>query len=102
MTDAEIEERRLSVSLMRGEDSGGGTAYRPGDIDVICRSLLAFPGLGGPYISPIKLGSKGCWQKLEVSRERHGDYWKPASILEELAKNGKTFAEWSRTVSFAK
>ena len=44
--------------------------------------------------TPIKLVAK-LLAKIRGLQERHGDYWKPASILEELAKNGKTFAEWS-------
>ena len=97
MTDAEIEERCLFGLINEGAKIlEEGIAYRPGDIDVIWSFGYGFPRFrGGPMYIADQIGSKALLAKIRGLQERHGDYWKPASILEELAKNGKTFAEWS-------
>ena len=97
MTDAEIEERCLFGLINEGAKIlEEGIAYRPGDIDVIWSFGYGFPRFrGGPMYIADQIGSKALLAKITGLQERHGDYWKPASLLEELAKNGKTFAEWS-------
>ena len=97
MTDAEIEERCLFGLINEGAKIlEEGIAYRPGDIDVIWSFGYGFPRFrGGPMYIADQIGSKALLAKIRGLQERHGDYWKPASLLEELAKNGKTFAEWS-------
>ena len=88
MTDAEIEERCLFGLINEGAKIlEEGIAYRPGDIDVIWSFGYGFPRFrGGPMYIADQIGSKALLAKIRGLQERHGDYWKPASLLEELAK----------------
>ncbi len=97
MADAEIEERCVLGLINEGAKIlEEGIAYRPGDIDVIWSFGYGFPRFrGGPMYIADQIGSKALLAKIRGFQERHGYYWKPASLLKELAKNGKTFAEWS-------
>lgn len=75
-----------------------GIAQRPGDIDVVYVFGYAFPAAkGGPMHYADQVGLKNVYDKICEFRERDGEqYWKPAPLLEKLAKEGKTFAEWGR------
>ena len=56
----------------------------------------AFPAAkGGPMHYADRVGLKRVFDKICEFRDREGElYWKPAPLLEKLAKEGKTFAEW--------
>ena len=42
-----------------------------------------------------QVGLKNVYDKICEFRDRYGEqYWRPAPLLEQLAKEGKTFAEW--------
>lgn len=74
-----------------------GIAQRPGDIDVVYVFGYAFPAAkGGPMHYADHIGLKNVYDKICEFRDREGgeQYWKPAPLLEKLAKEGKTFAEW--------
>lgn len=73
-----------------------GIAQRPGDIDVVYVFGYAFPAAkGGPMHFADQVGLKNVYDKICEFRDRDGEqYWKPAPLLERLAKEGKTFAEW--------
>lgn len=74
-----------------------GIAQRPGDIDVVYVFGYAFPAAkGGPMHYADHVGLKNVYDKICEFRDREGgeQYWKPAPLLEKLAKEGKTFAEW--------
>ena len=44
-----------------------------------------------------QVGLKNVYDKICEFRDRYGEqYWQPAPLLEQLAKEGKTFAEWDR------
>lgn len=73
-----------------------GIAQRPSDIDVVYVFGYAFPAAkGGPMHYADQVGLKNVYDKICEFRDRYGEqYWKPAPLLEKLAKEGKTFAEW--------
>ena len=75
-----------------------GIAQRPSDIDVVYVFGYAFPvAKGGPMFWADQIGLKNIYDKICEFRDRYGEqYWKPAPLLEKLANEGKTFAEWSR------
>jgi len=73
-----------------------GIAQRPSDIDVVYVFGYAFPAAkGGPMHYADHVGLKNVYDKICEFRDMYGEqYWKPAPLLEKLAKEGKTFAEW--------
>jgi len=75
-----------------------GIAQRPSDIDVVYAFGYAFPvAKGGPMFWADQIGLKNIYDKICEFRDKYGEqYWKPAPLLEKLANEGKTFAEWSR------
>ncbi len=75
-----------------------GIAQRPSDIDVVYVFGYAFPAAkGGPMHYADHVGLKNVYDKICEFRDIYGEqYWKPAPLLEKLAKEGKTFAEWGR------
>ena len=80
-----------------------GIAQRPSDIDVVYVFGYAFPvAKGGPMFYADQVGLKNVYDKICEFRDRYGEqYWRPAPLLEQLAKEGKTFAEWDRERSLA-
>jgi 3-hydroxyacyl-CoA dehydrogenase len=96
-SDQEILERCLYPLINEGalilEE---GIAQRPSDIDVVYVFGYAFPAAkGGPMHYADRVGLKNVYDKICEFRDREGElYWKPAPLLEKLAKEGKTFAEW--------
>jgi 3-hydroxyacyl-CoA dehydrogenase len=72
-----------------------GIAIRSSDIDVIWIYGYGFPAFrGGPmhYADTIGLGTV-CNDLLQLEKE-HGDFWKPAPLLEKLARENKKFADF--------
>ena len=74
-----------------------GIAQRASDIDVVYVFGYAFPvAKGGPMFYADQVGLKNVYDKICEFRDRYGDdYWAPAPLLEKLAAEGSTFAEWS-------
>jgi 3-hydroxyacyl-CoA dehydrogenase len=97
VSDQEILERCLYPLINEGalilEE---GIAQRPSDIDVVYVFGYAFPApKGGPMHYADHVGLKNVYDKICEFRDRYGEnYWKPAPLLEKLAKEGKTFAQW--------
>ena len=75
-----------------------GIAQRPSDIDVVYVFGYAFPvAKGGPMFYADQVGLKNVYDKICEFRDRYGaEYWQPAPLLEMLAKEGKTFAQWDQ------
>ncbi len=73
-----------------------GIAQRPGDIDIVYVYGYAFPAAkGGPMFYADEVGLKNVYDTIcRYADELGGDYWKPAPLLEKLAKEGSTFAAW--------
>ena len=73
-----------------------GIALRPGDIDVIYAHGFGFPRhRGGPMGYADELGLPNVLARVNDYRERFGDYWQPAPLLQRLAAAGKGFYEFS-------
>lgn len=69
-----------------------GYASRAGDIDVIYCHGFGFPRYrGGPMFYADTIGLPTLLARIHEYHERVGDYWKPASLLEELANQGRGF-----------
>ena len=75
-----------------------GIAQRPGDIDVVYVYGYAFPAArGGPMYYADQLGLDKVYAGICEFRNRAGaEYWQPAPLLEQLVKQGKTFAQWDQ------
>lgn len=99
ISDEEIMERMLCAMINEGalvlEE---GMAQRSSDIDVVFANGYGMPRYrGGPMIYADIVGLKNIYQAICKYRDRYGDlYWTPAPLLEQLAKEGKTFTEWRK------
>lgn len=73
-----------------------GIAQRPGDIDIVYVYGYAFPAAkGGPMFYADEVGLKNVYDAIcRFADELGADYWKPAPLLEKLAKADSTFAAW--------
>jgi 3-hydroxyacyl-CoA dehydrogenase len=94
---AEIVERCILQLINVGAQVlEAGVAVRAADIDVVWVHGYGFPRhVGGPMFHADILGLAHVLDRIEHYRTRLGDdYWKPAGLLERLAKQGKTFAQW--------
>ncbi|MEX1197662.1 MAG: 3-hydroxyacyl-CoA dehydrogenase NAD-binding domain-containing protein [Pseudohongiellaceae bacterium] len=74
-----------------------GVAQRPGDIDVVYLYGYGFPASrGGPMFYGDQVGLDKVYERICEFRDTLGeDYWKPAPLLEKLAKEEKSFADWA-------
>jgi 3-hydroxyacyl-CoA dehydrogenase len=98
IADAEIEERcvlsLINVGAMVLEE---GIAYRASDIDIVWTSGYGFPRhKGGPMFYADALGLKHVLERVRHYHAKLGHYWKPATLLVELAESGAAFADWDR------
>ncbi|MDO8908293.1 MAG: 3-hydroxyacyl-CoA dehydrogenase NAD-binding domain-containing protein [Pseudohongiella sp.] len=75
-----------------------GIAQRPGDIDIVYLSGYGFPvAKGGPMHYADQVGLKKVVERInEFAKTQGSDYWKPAPLLQKLADEGKTFADWAK------
>jgi len=97
VSEAEIVERCLYPLINEAAKIlEEGIAQRPSDIDVVYVYGYAFPSAkGGPMHYADRVGLKKVYDKINEFRGRYGEqYWKPAALLEKLAGEGKTFAQW--------
>ncbi|HZM60803.1 MAG TPA: 3-hydroxyacyl-CoA dehydrogenase NAD-binding domain-containing protein [Vicinamibacterales bacterium] len=68
-----------------------GHATRAGDIDVIYCSGFGFPrDRGGPMFYAETIGLATVLARVNDYRERFGDYWRPAPLLERLVAEGRS------------
>ena len=73
-----------------------GIALRAVDIDIIYLNGYGFPAYrGGPMWYADTIGLKKVHDRICEFRQRLGDWWEPAPLLQRLAQQGKTFAEFS-------
>ena len=75
-----------------------GIAQRASDIDVVYIYGYAFPvAKGGPMHYADSVGLKKVYDKICEFRDRYGEeYWQPAPLLQQLAEQGKSFAQWDK------
>jgi len=69
-----------------------GYAARPGDIDVIYVYGFGFPRhRGGPMFYADTVGLPTVLDCVHRYRHQFGDHWRPAPLLEQLVRTGRTF-----------
>ena len=93
ISDDEIIARIMTALANEGarvlED---GYAIRAGDIDVIYCHGFGFPRhRGGPMFYADTIGLATVLERVKTYRERFGDYWTPAPLLERLVAEGRGF-----------
>jgi len=94
ISDDEILRRIVAAMVNEGarvlEEN---IAYRPSDIDVIYIHGFGFPAWrGGPMFHADLVGLPKILADVEEFHRRHGERWKPSSLLARLAAEGKSFA----------
>jgi len=73
-----------------------GIALRAVDIDIIYLNGYGFPAYrGGPMWYADTIGLKRVYDRICEFQRRLGNCWEPAPLLQRLAEQGKTFAEFS-------
>jgi 3-hydroxyacyl-CoA dehydrogenase len=95
-TSTEIIERCIYAMINEGalilEE---GYALRASDIDVIYMTGYGFPAWrGGPMWYADTVGLKNVYARVSGFYQDHGELWKPASLLRQLAEGNSTFAEF--------
>ncbi len=95
--NTEIEQRCMYSLINEGAKIlEEGIAYRPGDIDVIWSYGYGFPRFrGGPMYMADQIGLETIYEAVMSYRDKFGDYWTPAPLLETLSRDKKTFADWN-------
>lgn len=97
---ADEEIRRRCVYSMINEGAkilDEGIADCAADIDTIWINGYGFPrDKGGPMQYADRIGLLEIFNVVDLYHQLYGDDWKPAPLLERLAKNGKTFADFKR------
>ena len=69
-----------------------GYAIRASDIDVVYAYGFGFPRhRGGPMFYADTVGLPTVLARVKEYRERFGDYWQPAPLLETLVAEGRGF-----------
>jgi 3-hydroxyacyl-CoA dehydrogenase len=96
VTDEEISDRLILTLVNEGaralEDS---VARRAADIDVIYLTGYGFPAFrGGPMFYADQRGLNDVSRRIREFHARHGARWRPAPLLERLAREGSTFREF--------
>ena len=96
ITDDEIIERCIYIMINEGAKIlEEGYALRAADIDVIYLTGYGFPGYrGGPMWYADTVGLKKIRDRIAQFQAKHGDFWKPAALLNKLADEAQTFAAW--------
>jgi len=95
LSDEYIIERTIYALINEGAKIlEEGIAQRASDIDVIYLNGYGFPAYqGGPMFYADAVGLDVVYAKICEFHEQHGAWWKPAALLEKLAKEGRKFAD---------
>jgi len=93
ITDQEILERCIFALVNEGaEILEEGIALRASDIDIVYIYGYGFPRYrGGPMFYADTIGLDKVLASVQAYHSAHGEYWKPAVLLERLAAEGKKF-----------
>jgi len=77
-----------------------GFALRAVDIDIIYLNGYGFPAYrGGPMWYADTVGLKNVYERVCEFHDQHGETWRPAPLLKQLAEQGKSFAEFTKEQS---
>ncbi|MAB42344.1 MAG: 3-hydroxyacyl-CoA dehydrogenase [Pseudomonadales bacterium] len=95
LSDEYIIERTIYALINEGAKIlEEGIAQRASDIDVIYLNGYGFPSYqGGPMFYADAVGLDRVYARICEFHEQHGAWWKPAALLEKLAKEGRKFAD---------
>src|SRR5699024_8843248 len=95
ISDEEILERTIYPLINEGAKIlEEGMALRPGDIDIIYLYGYGFPAYrGGPMCYADLVGVDRIHERVRHYHEKLGAWWKPAALLERLAKEGGRFGD---------
>jgi len=75
-----------------------GFALRSVDIDIVYLYGYGFPAYrGGPMKYADLVGLGKVYERICEFEKLHGELWKPAPLLEKLAKEGSTFSAWDKS-----
>jgi 3-hydroxyacyl-CoA dehydrogenase len=98
ITDEEIVRRSILALVNEGARAlEAGVAARASDIDVIYVNGYGFPAWrGGPLFYADRLGLATVLQQIAELHREHGERWRPAPLLAELAARGTTFRDRDR------
>jgi 3-hydroxyacyl-CoA dehydrogenase len=94
----EIIERTQYALINEGAKAlEEGIALRAVDIDIIYVNGYGYPAWrGGPMWYADTVGLKRVYDRVSQFHQQHGELWKPAALLKQLAEQGKTFADLDR------
>jgi 3-hydroxyacyl-CoA dehydrogenase len=74
-----------------------GIAQRASDIDIIYLNGYGFPAaLGGPMSYADTVGLGKVYDRITEFHRVHGETWQPAPLLKQLARQGKTLADFGQ------
>ena len=98
ITQSEIVERTVFALVNEGARIlEEGMALRASDVDVIYVNGYGFPShRGGPLCYADTIGLAEVCGKIERFQKEHGAWWTVAPLLDRLAAEGKTFADFDR------
>ena len=93
ISDQEILERCIYALVNEGaEILEEGIALRASDIDIVYIYGYGFPRFrGGPMFYADTVGLDKVLESVKRFHAAHGEFWKPAALLEKLAAEGKKF-----------
>jgi 3-hydroxyacyl-CoA dehydrogenase len=96
ISDEEIVERTMYALVNEGAKIlEEGFALRAVDIDIIYVNGYGYPAWrGGPLWYADTVGLKKVYDRVVEFHARHGELWRPAPLLRQLAEQGKTFADF--------
>ena len=98
IADDEIVERSIYALVNEGARAlEAGVAARASDIDVIYVNGYGFPAWrGGPMFYADRVGLPIVLERITAFHRDHGERWRPAPLLVELASAGRTFRDRDR------
>ncbi|MEW5698307.1 3-hydroxyacyl-CoA dehydrogenase NAD-binding domain-containing protein [Pseudomonas synxantha] len=96
LSDEYIVERCVFALINEGAKIlQEGIARRSSDIDVIYLNGYGFAAWrGGPMFYADSLGLDKVLARIREFHQRFGAWWEPAPLLEQLAAEGRRFADW--------
>ena len=99
ITNEEIIERTIYALINEGARVlEEGYASRAADIDVVYTSGYGFPTWrGGPMFYADRVGLAKVYERVSAFHRELGQRWKPAPLLERLAREGSTFKAFDKT-----